>query len=127
MWLKRSNADVEIDRPRVVDDTVGGSQQLVIIVGSVMGSPTSHSDKKLVDALMSVYGARDIFMGLDIYSAVYFRDRKSFGLDSDCCQWCGLLAVCRTQVGKGEWNHWGYAPKLTTVGTVLRGVFDLTR
>jgi hypothetical protein len=79
MWLKRSNADVEIDRPRVVDDTVGGSQQLVIIVGSVMGSPTSHSDKKLVDALMSVYGARDIFMGLDIYSAVYFRDRKSLG------------------------------------------------
>jgi hypothetical protein len=92
-------------------------------------APTSAADKKLVDALMSVYGARDIFMGLDIYSAVCFRDRKSMGwiliAASGVAFWDG--AVCRTQVGKGEWNHWGYAPKLTTVGTMLRGVFDRTR
>jgi hypothetical protein len=33
-------------------------------------------------------------------------------------------AVCRAQVGKGEWNHWGYAPMLTAIGSVLLGVLD---
>jgi len=87
--------------------------------------PAGAADKKLVDSLMVVYGARDIFMGLAMYAAAYVGSRKSLG-------WITLAAsgvafvdgiVCK-QAGQGEWNHWGYAPMLTVVGTLLLGVLD---
>lgn len=65
-------------------------------------------------------------MGVAIYSATCFGHRQSLG-------WILLAgsavafvdgAVCRAQVGKGEWNHWGYAPMLTAIGSVLLGVLD---
>ncbi len=88
--------------------------------------PASASDKKVVDGLMVIYGARDIFMGLAIYLAAYFKERKSLGLLLIASSAVAFVdgAVCRAQVGKGEWNHWGYAPMLTAVGTVLLGVLD---
>ena len=90
------------------------------------GALASASEKKLVDGLMAICGVRDIFMGLAIYLAVYFRDRKSLGclLIAGSCVAFVDGVVCRTQVGKGEWNHWGYAPVLTAVGILLLGVMD---
>ncbi|KAF8951613.1 hypothetical protein BDZ97DRAFT_1601123, partial [Flammula alnicola] len=91
-------------------------------------APASVSDKKLVDGLMVIYGARDIFMGLAIYSTAYFGDRKSLGWILIAGSGVAFVhvdgAVCRAQVGKGEWNHWSYAPILTAVGSVLLGVLD---
>jgi hypothetical protein len=89
-------------------------------------APASASDKKLVDSLMIIYGARDIFMGLAIYSAAYFGDRKALGWILIAGSAVAFVdgAVCRAQVGKGEWNHWSYAPILTAVGSVLLGVLD---
>jgi len=88
--------------------------------------PASAADQSVVYSLMIIYGARDIFMGLAVYSANYFGSRKSLG--------CLLIAgsavafvdgvVCKAQVGKGEWNHWGYAPVVGGVGAVLLGVLD---
>ncbi len=88
--------------------------------------PASASDRQLVDGLMVVYGARDLFMGMAIHAAAYFGDRRTLG--------CILIAasgvafvdggVCQVYAGKGEWNHWGYAPVLTAVGTMLLGTFD---
>ena len=87
--------------------------------------PASASDKKLVDNLMVLYGARDSFMGLAIYSAAYLGNRKTLG-------WILIAgsvafvdgAVCRAQIGRGEWNLWGYAPALAAVRIVLLGVLD---
>jgi len=42
-------------------------------------APTAASDKNLVDNLMVVYGVRDIFMGLAMYSTAYFGNRKALG------------------------------------------------
>jgi Domain of unknown function (DUF4267) len=88
--------------------------------------PASALDKKVVDGLMVIYGARDIFMGLAIYLAAYFGDHKSLGWILIAASGVALVdgAVCRVQVGKGEWNHWGYAPVLTVVGSLLLGVLD---
>jgi hypothetical protein len=88
-------------------------------------APASASDKKLVDNLMVIYGARDIFMGLAIYSTAYFGNRKALGWILIAASAVAFVdgAVCRAQ-GKGEWNHWGYAPMLTAVGSVLLGVLD---
>jgi hypothetical protein len=89
-------------------------------------APASASDKKVVDGLMVIYGARDIFMGMAIYSAAYFGNRKSLGWILIAGSAVAFVdgAVCWAQVGKGEWNHWSYAPILTAVGSLLLGVLD---
>ncbi|KAH8588118.1 hypothetical protein B0O99DRAFT_693858 [Bisporella sp. PMI_857] len=80
----------------------------------------------LLNSLMTVYGARDILMGLMVYAGVYFREQKSLGT--------GLIlgavvagvdgAVCKWIVGHGEWQHWGYAPVAAALGSVLLGWWD---
>lgn len=89
-------------------------------------SPASASDQKLVDSLMVLYGARDVFMGLAIYSAAYFGNRKTLGWILIAGSGVAFVdgAVCRAQIGRGEWNHWGYAPVVAAVGSVLLGVLD---
>ncbi len=89
-------------------------------------APASASDQKLVDNLMVLYGARDLFMGLAMYSAAYFGDRKTLGWILIAGSGVAVVdgAVCRAQIGKGEWNHWKYAPVLAAVGSVLLGVLD---
>ncbi|EGN97306.1 hypothetical protein SERLA73DRAFT_139472 [Serpula lacrymans var. lacrymans S7.3] len=89
-------------------------------------APASAVDKKLVDNLMVLYGARDVFMGLAIYAAAYFGDRKTLGCILIAGSGVALVdgAVCKAQVGKGEWNHWNYAPVLATVGSLLLGALD---
>lgn len=88
--------------------------------------PASQADQNVIDSLMIIYGARDVFMGLAIYSANYFGGRKSLG----CLLIAGSAvafvdgAVCKSQVGKGEWNHWGYAPAMTAVGAMFLGGSD---
>lgn len=88
--------------------------------------PASASDKKLVDGLMIIYGARDIFMGLAMYFAAYLGNGKTLGWILIAGSGVAYVdgAVCRSYIGQGEWNHWGYAPALTTVGSVLVGILD---
>lgn len=87
--------------------------------------PTSAVDKQMVDSLMAIYGVRDIFMGAAIYAAAYFGTRSALG-------WILIAAssvafadgfVCWMH-GQGAWNHWGYAPMITIVGSMLLGLFD---
>lgn len=87
--------------------------------------PASVKDKQVVDSLMVVYGARDIFMGLATYAAAYSGDRKTLGLILIAVGGVAFVdgAVCWSH-GKGEWNHWGYAPVVTAVETLLLGVLD---
>jgi hypothetical protein len=88
--------------------------------------PASAADRKLVDSLMVLYGARDLFMGIAICVAAYFGNRKTLGWILIAGSGVAFVdgAVCRAQIGRGEWNHWGYAPALTAVGSLLLGVLD---
>ncbi len=90
--------------------------------------PLSPTDARMVESLMAVYGARDIFMGLAIYSAALFGTKKSLG-------WTLIAAagvafadglICLSH-GQGQWNHWGYAPMVTAVGALLLGVLDTAK
>lgn len=87
--------------------------------------PAAAREKQMVDSLMAIYGIRDIFMGAAIYTALYLGTRSTLG-------WLLIGAstvayadgtVCWTH-GEGQWNHWGYAPVLTLVGSLLLGGFD---
>jgi hypothetical protein len=82
--------------------------------------PILPAERKVIDPLLVVYGARDVFMGFALFATAYFGSPKATG-------WiyiaAGLIAVvdgvvCKTMVGAGEWNHWGYAPLLFGVGLV---------
>ena len=90
-----------------------------------MTPPASIADKRLVDSLMVVYGARDIFMGAALYAAAWAGNRKTLGLITLAGSAVAFVdgIVC-WQAGQGEWNHWGYAPMLTVVGSLLLGVAD---
>lgn len=108
-------------------------------------SPSPDNITTLIDSLMIVYGARDIFMGLAIYAAAAaaasasavasavapaaaasFRGNKALGWILIAGSGVAFVdgGVCKWVVGKGEWNHWGYAPVLTAVGLALLGVLD---
>lgn len=88
--------------------------------------PASAADKKLVDSLILLYGVRDLFMGLAVYAAAYFGNHKTLGwiliAGSGVAYVDGF--VVKAQIGRGEWNHWGYAPALTVVGSLLAGIMD---
>ena len=84
------------------------------------------ADKKLIEALMIIYGTRDIFIGLSFYSAAYFGTRKALGWTLIAFSAVAFVdgIVCKAYVSAGEWNHWGYAPVVAIVGSVLAGVLD---
>lgn len=65
-------------------------------------------------------------MGLAIHSAAYFGDRKALGCILIAGSGVAFVdgAVCWAHVGKGEWNHWSYAPVLAAVGGMLLGTLD---
>ena len=87
--------------------------------------PASASDREMVDGLMIVYGARDIFMGVAIHAAALFGNRQTLGWIMIASSAVAFVdgAVCRAYSG-GEWNHWSYAPFLTLTGSLLLGIFD---
>lgn len=89
-----------------------------------LAPPKGAADARVVDALLAVYGVRDVFMGAAIYAAAYFGHRKALG-------WIVLAAsavafadglICKFN-GQGEWNHWGYAPMVAGVGSLLLAGF----
>lgn len=88
--------------------------------------PSLPADRQLVDALMVIYGARDLFMGLAIYATVYYGTRKALGSILVAASGVAFVdgAVCWAHVGNGHWNHWGYAPVITITGSLLLGVLD---
>ncbi|KAH7053201.1 hypothetical protein B0J12DRAFT_571141 [Macrophomina phaseolina] len=82
--------------------------------------PAEPASRELLDRVMIIYGARDMFMGVAIYAAALFGSRKALGAILIAA---GATAgvdglVCKMSEG-GEWAHWGYAPMLTAVGVLL--------
>ncbi|KAL2809152.1 hypothetical protein BJX63DRAFT_406708 [Aspergillus granulosus] len=87
--------------------------------------PTTAAEQSIINNLMYVYGARDIFMGLSCYIAGCLGNNKTLGwtmLGIAGIAWADG-AICWAN-GHGQWNHWSYAPQITIVGAMLLGVFD---
>jgi hypothetical protein len=82
--------------------------------------PVAPRDQSLVDSLMIVYGARDVFMGLAISAAGFFGTRKSLGWTLIASSGVAIAdgAVCWSH-GLGAWNHWGFVPVLAIIGGLL--------
>ncbi|GAA5999147.1 DUF4267 domain-containing protein [Rhodotorula paludigena] len=82
---------------------------------------TSVADRAVLDGLLFIYGARDIFMGCALFATSLYNARKPTG-------WILLATaavggadglMCK-MVGTGEeWSHWGYAPVLALPALAL--------
>jgi Domain of unknown function (DUF4267) len=84
------------------------------------------ADQKLVDSLMRIYGARNIAMSLGQGITAYFGHTKALAWillgNSIVAIVDGFIS--KDQIGRGEWNHWGFIPVSVGLGSALLGVFD---
>ncbi|KAH8197848.1 hypothetical protein TruAng_007995 [Truncatella angustata] len=89
------------------------------------GPPADKGARAMVDSLMAVYGARDIFMGFAIYAAALLGSPRALGWILISATGVAVAdgAVCYSH-GKGHWGHWNHAPVFTAVGLVALGLFD---
>lgn len=88
--------------------------------------PQKMSSRKVADGLALLYAVRDIFMAVALYAAAYYDERNVLGLVLLAGSGVAFVDgfVCKNYVGKGEWNHWSYAPVLAGVGSVSLGLLD---
>ncbi|KAF2129072.1 hypothetical protein P153DRAFT_265152, partial [Dothidotthia symphoricarpi CBS 119687] len=55
-------------------------------------SSTNNADAELMDCIMVLYGAKDLFMAVAIMASIWYGTRKSAGMmmaASACAQMCG--------------------------------------
>ncbi|KAK5075249.1 hypothetical protein LTS08_001668 [Lithohypha guttulata] len=88
--------------------------------------PSPGETKRVVDALMMIYGVRDLFMGFATLMAAYHRQSKVLGALVVATGGVALAdgAVCYSVHGTGHWNHIPLAPVILGVGAGFLGVFD---
>ncbi|KAF7867525.1 uncharacterized protein EAF02_009716 [Botrytis sinoallii] len=82
--------------------------------------PQTPSNTILLESLLTIYGARDIFMGLAMYAASYHRNYKTLGWIVVAGSGVAFVDgwVC-WRAGGGQGDHWGYAPVHAVVGVLL--------
>ena len=89
--------------------------------------PASSEYRKVVEGMMIVYGVRDVFMGAAMYATAWYRNTRALGWITIAASSVAFVdGVACYFAGKGEWNHWSYAPMLTVVGGLLAGALDRT-
>lgn len=83
--------------------------------------PLLQDQQNIINALLIVYGARDIFMGVSIFATAFFGRTPALGWILLAAGGCAGVDgwVCKTIAGQGEMNHWGYAPVVGALGAVL--------
>ena len=87
--------------------------------------PTSGDGQDFFNLMLPVYGARNIAIGSNILAAAYRKDFKLMGWNIFSFSLCAVVdgIVC-WQRGHGQGGHWGYAPQLIILASLLMGVFD---
>lgn len=87
-------------------------------------SPTNPLDWAVMERVMVLYGAKDLFIGATILSTTWVGTRRSAGLVLVAAAGCAGVDgwVVKQEAGTGEWNHWGYGSVMGGVGLVLAGL-----
>ncbi|KAI7234379.1 hypothetical protein KC330_g4864 [Hortaea werneckii] len=87
------------------------------------GSTTKYSNDAVVQAFILLYAIRDISIAAALYAAAFLdtTDGKLLGmiLIFGGCTAVGDGIICKTVIGFGEWDHFGYAPMLLGLGGYL--------
>jgi hypothetical protein len=86
--------------------------------------PAAAEEQRIIDSFCVLFGAKDLFMGVAIYSAAWLGTRKSLGVILLAASVCAGIdgVVVNKAVGHGEWNHWGYGSLVGVLGVVSLGL-----
>ncbi|KAJ4985936.1 alpha beta hydrolase fold-3 domain protein [Stagonosporopsis vannaccii] len=86
--------------------------------------PSNAVDWAVMERVMVLYGAKDLFIGAAILSSTWAGTRRSAGLVTLAAAACAGVDgwVVKQEAGTGEWNHWGYGGVMGLVGLVMAGL-----
>ncbi|KAI8943777.1 hypothetical protein NX059_001752 [Plenodomus lindquistii] len=86
--------------------------------------PTSHADWEVMERVMVLFGAKDLFLGAAIFISTWFGTRRSAGLILVAASACAGVDgyVVGNEAGENHWNHWGYGSVMGIVGLVMAGL-----
>ena len=84
---------------------------------------SNPSDQEIMNAVMILYGAKDLFMGFAIFASTWLGTRRSAGLIlMAAAASAGVDGfIVNKMTGGGEWNHWGYGSMMGLLGLVMSG------
>lgn len=87
-------------------------------------SPTTPRDADIMDAVITLFGAKDLFVGISILAATWLGNKRTAGILLVAGAACAAVDgwVVKGFTGTGEWNHWGYGTVMGTVGTLMTGL-----
>ncbi|KAF2640688.1 hypothetical protein P280DRAFT_507320 [Massarina eburnea CBS 473.64] len=88
---------------------------------SHFGFALPTAELELIDALMVLYGVKDLFMGVSVWAATWSGNRKVAGINVLALGLGALVDgfVVKGVAGTGEWNHWGYGSVAVGAGLLL--------
>jgi hypothetical protein len=87
-------------------------------------APSAPSEWAIMERIMVLYGAKDIFIAVAILASTWFGTRKSAGMILIAGGACAGVDgwVVKKEAGTNEWNHWGYGSVMVGLGMVMMGV-----
>jgi hypothetical protein len=86
-------------------------------------TPSTSHDWAVMERIMSLYGAKDLFIAAAIFASTWFGTRKSAGMILIAGGACAGIDgwVVKGEAGTGEWNHWGYGGAMVVLGAIMMG------
>ncbi|THZ06458.1 hypothetical protein D6C95_02407 [Aureobasidium pullulans] len=99
---------------------------VMLNVWEVDTSVIAAKEKNLIEALIQLYGLRNVALGLMIVAVRSFADSRTLG----SVVMCDLIAAFgdgflqKRLTGGGEWKHWSFLPAGAGLGMLLLGYFD---
>ncbi|KAH8701197.1 hypothetical protein GQ44DRAFT_717963 [Phaeosphaeriaceae sp. PMI808] len=86
--------------------------------------PSSSSEWEVMERIMVLYGAKDVFIAAAIFASTWFGTRRSAGMIMIAGGACAGVDgwVVKKEAGTNEWNHWGYGSIMVLVGMAMMGV-----
>jgi hypothetical protein len=87
-------------------------------------TPTNSADLEILNRVMVLFGAKDLFMAAAILASTWFGTRRSAGLVLVAGAACAGVDgyVVGQEAGTNEWNHWGYGSMMGVFGLVMAGL-----
>lgn len=87
-------------------------------------NPSNELEWKMMERIMVLYGAKDIFMAAAIFASTWTGTRRSAGLILMAGGVCAGVDgfVVQQEAGTNAWNHWGYGSVMTVLGLAMAGV-----
>lgn len=84
----------------------------------------ASTDRELLDNILILFGAKDMFVGVSIWAAILAGNRKIAGINVLALGLCAALDgwVVKNSKGAvpgGEWGHWGYGSVALGVGAAM--------